>query len=194
MVYFDKKKVVKDDDMSLFLQKVPGIDDATELQRTALVNQLRATASRRDHWPTKGMMFACVRISSSWRRFHRCVKMGGHWAQFVGGMSFNVHQLLRLAKSVYKLDSLWSHSPFIFESGNGHLLKLLSGSSGVPLQVLECFLVQQHLKKNVKQARTDPEDNCFLYCEGCTFEIYVHTHAGTGKVFIAFSEPELPLP
>lgn len=161
--------------MSLFLQKVPGIDDATELQRTALVNQLRATASRRDHWPTKGMMFACVRISSSWRRFHRCVKMGGHWAQFVGGMSFNVHQLLRLAKSVYKLDSLWSHSPFIFESENGHLLKLLSGSSGVPLQVLECFLVQQHLKK--MSSRLELTQKTIVFCTArAARSRYMSTH------------------
>ncbi|EEC09571.1 PrC protein, putative, partial [Ixodes scapularis] len=54
-------------------------------------------------------------------------------------MTFNVHQLLHLAKSVQKLGPLWSHSTFIFESGNGQLLKLVSGSNGVPLQILERF-------------------------------------------------------
>lgn len=102
--------------------------------------------------------------------------MGGQRAQFVGAMSFNVHQLLHLAKSVYKLQSLWSHLPFIFESGNGHLLKLLSGSSGVPLQVLECFLVQQHLKKMSSRLELTQETVVF-----CTARVarsrYVHTHA-----------------
>ncbi|KAG0444238.1 hypothetical protein HPB47_014018, partial [Ixodes persulcatus] len=34
-------------------------------------------------------------------------------------MTFNMHQLLHLAKSVRDLGPLWAHSAFVFETGNG---------------------------------------------------------------------------
>lgn len=62
-------------------------------------------------------------------------------------MTFNIHQLLHLRKSVVELGPLWSHSTFVFESGNGILLKLISDANGVVLQVLERFVMQLQLKK-----------------------------------------------
>lgn len=62
-------------------------------------------------------------------------------------MTFNVHQLLHLSKSVQKLGPLWAHSTFVFESGNGSLLKLISDANGVPLQVAERFVMRQQVKK-----------------------------------------------
>lgn len=106
-------------------------------------------------------------------------------------MSFNVHQLLHLAKSVHKLGPLWSHSTFIFESGNGHLLKLVSGSNGVPLQVLERFVMQQHLKKI--SSRLELTQATVAFCTAMAApsrDMSTHT-LGTGKMSTAFSESEL---
>lgn len=62
-------------------------------------------------------------------------------------MTFNMHQLLHLPKSVLQLGPLWSHSMFVFESGNGSLLYLVSGANGVPLQVVERFAMSLQLKR-----------------------------------------------
>ncbi|XP_077491319.1 uncharacterized protein LOC144101951 [Amblyomma americanum] len=62
-------------------------------------------------------------------------------------MTFNVHQLLHLPKSVLELGPLWSHSAFVFESGNGMLLKLISDANGVPLQILERFAMRLQITK-----------------------------------------------
>ncbi|CAN8004612.1 unnamed protein product, partial [Ixodes hexagonus] len=52
-------------------------------------------------------------------------------------MTFNVHQMLHLPKScVHMLGPLWAHSSFVFEGGNGALVKLVSDGNGVPLQIL----------------------------------------------------------
>lgn len=37
-------------------------------------------------------------------------------------MTFNVHSLLHLAKSVLNWEPLWAHDAYVFESGNGQLL------------------------------------------------------------------------
>ncbi|KAG0436716.1 hypothetical protein HPB47_017793 [Ixodes persulcatus] len=73
-------------------------------------------------------------------------------------MTFNVHQMLHLAEVARRLGPLWAHSAFVFESGNGRLVKLVTGASGASLQIvervvmskqLECFLssslVSQHI-------------------------------------------------
>ncbi|CAN7939224.1 unnamed protein product, partial [Ixodes hexagonus] len=54
-------------------------------------------------------------------------------------MTFNVHQILHLPKSVQMLGPLWAHSSFVFEGGNGALVKLVSDGNGVPLQILERY-------------------------------------------------------
>lgn len=74
--------------------------------------------------------------------------------------TFNVHQLLHLAKSVQQLGPLWSHSTFIFESGNGLLLKLVSDANGVPLQMLQYFAMQ--LKRIV--GKLEPFAETVAFC------------------------------
>lgn len=51
-------------------------------------------------------------------------------------MTYNVHQLLHLVKSVYNWGPLWSHSAFAFESGNHQLLQAIHCAKGVILQIL----------------------------------------------------------
>ncbi|CAN7974633.1 unnamed protein product [Ixodes persulcatus] len=50
-------------------------------------------------------------------------------------MSFNIHQLLHLPEVARHFGPLWGHSSFVFEGGNGRLVKLVTGASGVPLQI-----------------------------------------------------------
>ncbi|KAG0438995.1 hypothetical protein HPB47_016794 [Ixodes persulcatus] len=51
-------------------------------------------------------------------------------------MTSNVHTLLHLSKAVLLHSPLWALSCFPFESNMGHILKLVSSSNGVPLQLL----------------------------------------------------------
>ncbi len=58
-------------------------------------------------------------------------------------MTFNVHLLTHLAKSVKLWGPLWAHSAFVFESGNGGLLKLFHGTKCVALQIVNKFLLHR---------------------------------------------------
>lgn len=61
-------------------------------------------------------------------------------------MSFNIHQLLHLPEVARHFGPLWGHSSFVFEGGNGRLVKLVTGASGVPLQIVERVVMQQQLE------------------------------------------------
>lgn len=58
-------------------------------------------------------------------------------------MTFNVHLLTHLAKSVKLWGPLWAHSAFVFESSNGSLLKLVHGTKSVALQIVNKFLLHK---------------------------------------------------
>ncbi|XP_064462215.1 uncharacterized protein LOC135372635 [Ornithodoros turicata] len=75
-----------------------------------------------------------------------------------GCMRFNVHQLLHLPKAARLMGPLWAHSAFVFESGNGTLVKLVTASKGIPLQIVERVALSQklymHLAANMLTSRT----------------------------------------
>ncbi|KAM7281652.1 uncharacterized protein ISCGN_006027 [Ixodes scapularis] len=59
-------------------------------------------------------------------------------------MTFNIHQMLHLAEAARQMGTLWGHSAFVFESGNGRLVKLVTGANAVPRQIVErVFMAQQ---------------------------------------------------
>lgn len=60
-------------------------------------------------------------------------------------MKFNVHQLLHLTKAARQMGPLWAHSAFVFEGGNGSLVKLVKAAKGVPLQIVERVALSQKL-------------------------------------------------
>ena len=60
-------------------------------------------------------------------------------------MTFNVHQLTHLSKSVLYWGPLWTHSCFPFESGNWKVKRQLQGSKGFIMQVMRKFLTLQTL-------------------------------------------------
>ncbi|XP_064463261.1 uncharacterized protein LOC135378385 [Ornithodoros turicata] len=61
-------------------------------------------------------------------------------------MTFNMHQLLHLPRSVSKLGPLWAHSAFVFESGNGRVVSCINAAKGAPHQVLERVAVMQEVE------------------------------------------------
>lgn len=64
--------------------------------------------------------------------------------QFLYGnseMTYNVHQLLHMPKSVLLFGPLWAHSCFTFETNMGRLLKLVTSSNGVSLQIATRLLL-----------------------------------------------------
>ncbi|XP_064480427.1 uncharacterized protein LOC135393965 [Ornithodoros turicata] len=63
-----------------------------------------------------------------------------------GSFTFNVHQLVHLAKSVQMTGPLWATSTFPFEGGNGDILKLVTAAKGVPQQIAERCIMQGVLK------------------------------------------------
>ncbi|KAM7291259.1 hypothetical protein ISCGN_027832 [Ixodes scapularis] len=62
-------------------------------------------------------------------------------------MTFNVHQLLHLPKAAEQLGPLWAHSAFVFEGGNGEIVKSVTSAKGVPLQIVERVVLLQELQQ-----------------------------------------------
>ncbi|XP_064467922.1 uncharacterized protein LOC135378756 [Ornithodoros turicata] len=61
-------------------------------------------------------------------------------------MTFNVHQLTHLAEAARNFGPLWGHSAFTFESGNGHIIRLVTAATGVPEQILERVIMSQEVQ------------------------------------------------
>ncbi|XP_040073852.1 uncharacterized protein LOC120846228 [Ixodes scapularis] len=72
-------------------------------------------------------------------------------------MTFNVHVLSHMAKSVKEWGPLWAHSAFPFESGNGFLLKLSKGTRKVPLQIAKNLLLYRSVSTFVNKYGKDKQ-------------------------------------
>lgn len=55
-------------------------------------------------------------------------------------MTYNMHQLTHLLKSVRQWGPLWAHSAFPFEAGNGGLKDAVKAANGIPHQI--CRVIQ----------------------------------------------------
>lgn len=71
-------------------------------------------------------------------------------------LTFNVHQLVHLAKSVRMTGPLWMTSTFPFEGGNGDLLKLVSAAKGVPQQIAERCVMREALQSLLRMVALPP--------------------------------------
>ncbi|KAK8759054.1 hypothetical protein V5799_003313 [Amblyomma americanum] len=65
----------------------------------------------------------------------------------VVSLTFNVHVLLHLANCARSLGPLWAHSAFVFEGGNGHIVRQVSAANGIPQQIVERIIMHQQLRK-----------------------------------------------
>ncbi|XP_075553504.1 uncharacterized protein LOC142586137 [Dermacentor variabilis] len=52
-------------------------------------------------------------------------------------MTYNVHALLHLGNCTRSLGPLWAHSAFVFEGGNGYIVRQISAAKGLPDQIIE---------------------------------------------------------
>lgn len=92
---------------------------------------------------------------------------------FVGGMqllygeehmTFNVHSLLHLSKSVVHCGPLWAHSAFMFEDFNGYLLKQVKSSQAVPQQICKRVLFSRAFPRLAKQFLTNAPAEVTDFC------------------------------
>lgn len=57
-------------------------------------------------------------------------------------MTYNLHQLLHVAKSVLDWGPLWAHSAFVFEAGNREALQTIKFAKGVTQQIVRFISLQ----------------------------------------------------
>lgn len=70
--------------------------------------------------------------------------------------TYNVHQLLHLAETARQLGPLWSHSAFVFEGGNGKIVRLITAAKGIPMQIVERALMAQQLELSLAAMPVPP--------------------------------------
>lgn len=72
-------------------------------------------------------------------------------------MNFNVHLLLHLSKCVSVWGPLWLFSAFTFESGNGHLVKLVKGTKGAAQQIASKYCIFSSIPKCIQMYKVKNE-------------------------------------
>ena len=60
-------------------------------------------------------------------------------------LSFNLHLLTHLVKSVEQWGPLWASSTFVFEDASGQLLRWFHGSNAVSHQIFKSYIASTHL-------------------------------------------------
>ena len=58
-------------------------------------------------------------------------------------MVYNVHILTHLAQVVFYCGCLWAYSNFVFESGNGQLVRYLKGTKSVVDEICKKYILMQ---------------------------------------------------
>lgn len=114
-------------------------------------------------------------------------------------MTFNIHLLSHLGKSVRCCGPLWAHSAFPFESANGSLLKLVSGTKATAQQIVYKYLaynsiprfalrysVQDHVLEFCAKMNNFPFVKKAMRCDDCLL-------LDTGTVCIPSAEEQLLL-
>lgn len=61
-------------------------------------------------------------------------------------MTFNVHQLRHLCQSVRDWGPLWCHSGYVFESGNGKIVKMVHAGNGVLSQICRNLSIRESIR------------------------------------------------
>lgn len=82
----------------------------------------------------------------------------------VTAMSFNMHQFLHIPETARQMGPLWAHTGFVYEGGNDTLVKLVTGASAVPLQIVERVVMSQQLDHFLPSSLVD--DHSKRLCRG----------------------------
>ncbi|KAI7789722.1 hypothetical protein IRJ41_011699 [Triplophysa rosa] len=99
-------------------------------------------------------------------------------------MTYNVHSILHLTKSVENLGPLWAQSAFMFESYNGYLLKQVKSSNAVPQQICKRVAWSRALPRIAKVCSSNdvsPEMKSF-YTEMTSSKHHVRNYAKYDRV------------
>ena len=80
-------------------------------------------------------------------------------------MTYNVHQMLHIAKSVYDWGPLWAHSAFAFETANRDVLSAIKSAKGVILQIVRHINLKQI--ENVLEEAVYPQSSAIVkrFCQ-----------------------------
>lgn len=80
-------------------------------------------------------------------------------------MTYNMHQLLHLGKSVRHWGPLWAHSAFPFEAGNGTLKEAVKASSGIAHQISRMLQIDTVVEQC---AELSTNQKALQYCASLT--------------------------
>lgn len=83
-------------------------------------------------------------------------------------MTFNIHSLTHLAKSVRKWGPLWTHSCLPFEAGNWRIKRQLQGNSGMIMQAMRKFLFVHTLPSLLTKHVVSHEIKLFCNMMSCS--------------------------
>lgn len=94
---------------------------------------------------------------------------------------FNVHSLLHLAANVRDLGPLWANSTFVFEGGNGNLVKSITAANGLPHQIVERVVMGQCLENFVSAGdiTEDERATCQLFLGHARVSSAIHEEGAT---------------
>ncbi|CAN8008565.1 unnamed protein product, partial [Ixodes pacificus] len=93
-------------------------------------------------------------------------------------MTYNLHQLGHLVKSVRLWGPLWSHSAFPFESGNGFLKARIKAANGIPQQICRAMALQTAVCKLSEQT---VNAKVLQYCSSLDLNITQKTMLVSGE-------------
>lgn len=97
-------------------------------------------------------------------------------------MTFNVHQLTHLAKSVKEWGPLWAHSSFGFESGNFYLLKMIKAAKGVNQQVCRNLFMSKAVELILSEKGDILSPQVHKFCLNLESKTVQKTLAVTSKI------------
>ncbi|XP_049528985.1 uncharacterized protein LOC125947754 [Dermacentor silvarum] len=96
-------------------------------------------------------------------------------------MTFNLHQVTHIAKSVRHWGPLWAHSAFPFEAGNGTLKAVVKAANGIPHQI--CRMIQvEGLTEQLTNMTT--EARVYNYCTSLDITVTQKTVAISENVHL----------
>nr|XP_037269998.1 uncharacterized protein LOC119161561 isoform X2 [Rhipicephalus microplus]XP_037285845.1 uncharacterized protein LOC119178705 isoform X2 [Rhipicephalus microplus] len=76
-------------------------------------------------------------------------------------MTYNMHQLTHIVKSIHDWGPLWAHSAFPFESGNGSLKEAIKAANGIPHQLCRVLQIENTVME-LQDLTASP--SVVLYC------------------------------
>ena len=79
-------------------------------------------------------------------------------------MVYNVHLLLHFWKIVSMLGPMWAYSAFCFELGNGRLVKLVNGTTGVATQIVNKYHMAAAAAELVGGGQYAVRDRAINFC------------------------------